>query len=336
MLTIFSISRFLKFCSLFAQSSSLLKINVRSVIEMNLATLSRKTNYLIVFRDLLAGFCLLFLPFAASRSLASFSLYLNIVFVMFFSIWFGTWIHYLSTFFHEAAHDNLAPKVWNDFLANYLIGPFVGLDIISYKRSHALHHKNLGTLQDTEISYYNSLDLRFISESFLLLKVFKYFYGKNQGYRSNSYRNSIAAIRSIIFIILTACAIFICSGVILSVSWLAGLLLISPGISSTRQLLEHRPLSVPRKVNLATLLNQNQHCSENLYAITRNFGHGLIARILGGAGLNYHELHHLYPSISYTNFIKLNKLLRKRDSFAYDANLKKSTYGNVLFRFICL
>jgi fatty acid desaturase len=77
------------------------------------------------------------------------------------SLWAGFWLHYLLCFFHEATHYNiLSNRKYNDRAANLLIGSLTGLEIKSYRRTHWLHHANLGTPEDTETSYFEPLKLR--------------------------------------------------------------------------------------------------------------------------------------------------------------------------------
>jgi fatty acid desaturase len=76
------------------------------------------------------------------------------------SLWVGFWLHYLLCFFHEATHYNILPnRMYNDRVANLVIGSLIGLEIKSYRRTHWLHHANLGTPDDTETSYFEPLKL---------------------------------------------------------------------------------------------------------------------------------------------------------------------------------
>src|ERR1700676_294585 len=74
----------------------------------------------------------------------------------------GFVFHFLLLFQHEGAHYNLARnRRANDRLTNTFIGVFVGEDVRNYRKIHLDHHRYLGTPQDTEHSYFDSLDGRF-------------------------------------------------------------------------------------------------------------------------------------------------------------------------------
>src|SRR5687768_8283878 len=84
----------------------------------------------------------------------------------------GMGVAYIHLFFHEAAHFNIAPsRRINDFCANVFIGSLVGEDIRAYRPIHFDHHRFLGTPQDTERTYFDCLDWRFIVESLTGIKV---------------------------------------------------------------------------------------------------------------------------------------------------------------------
>ena len=74
------------------------------------------------------------------------------------SIWLGFWIHALSLFVHEGAHGNLCEnKKINDVLSSFLSIFLLSMNIKEYRVKHWEHHKHLGTINDAENSYFNSL-----------------------------------------------------------------------------------------------------------------------------------------------------------------------------------
>jgi hypothetical protein len=77
----------------------------------------------------------------------------------------GFWIHAgLSQFVlpRGSPHNLAATAKRNDTLANWLIGIFVGQTIESYRVVHFGHHQHHGTPMDTEHSYFDPLNFRFI------------------------------------------------------------------------------------------------------------------------------------------------------------------------------
>src|SRR5262249_22015137 len=90
------------------------------------------------------------------------------------SILIGYIIAYLQLFFHEAAHYNLHPdRKINDLLCNTFVSGIVGQNIKSYRPIHWDHHRYLGTTMDTEISYFDSLNIKFLVEALLDIRAVK-------------------------------------------------------------------------------------------------------------------------------------------------------------------
>ncbi len=64
---------------------------------------------------------------------------------------------------HEASHWNIAAnRNTNDFLCNLLMSWIIGLEIKFYRKIHFDHHRHLGTVQDSENSYFFPLNAMFI------------------------------------------------------------------------------------------------------------------------------------------------------------------------------
>jgi len=88
-----------------------------------------KPNYFNVWRDVCFGY----LAWILSMYLSLYALRAGIPagIVIFIGAFFvGYWFHYISTFYHAAAHCNLHPsRKWNDRLANLLFSVWIGMDI---------------------------------------------------------------------------------------------------------------------------------------------------------------------------------------------------------------
>src|SRR5215510_1892313 len=75
----------------------------------------------------------------------------------------GYWVAYLQLFIHEGAHYNLAPtKVASDRLCDLAISWMIGTTVAAYRTVHFQHHRDLGTTDDSEFTYFFPLDLRFL------------------------------------------------------------------------------------------------------------------------------------------------------------------------------
>ena len=96
------------------------------------------------------------------------SLLIDVLLVGAGSLLMGYILAYLQLFFHEAAHYNLHPnRGVNDVLCNVFVSGIVGQDIKKYRPIHWEHHKHLGTTADSEISYFDPLNIKLLVTSLL-------------------------------------------------------------------------------------------------------------------------------------------------------------------------
>lgn len=59
----------------------------------------------------------------------------------------------LSILMHEASHRSLFKSPWlNDYLADWLSGRFIFVDVARYRKHHMIHHTNTGTPDDNDYS----------------------------------------------------------------------------------------------------------------------------------------------------------------------------------------
>jgi fatty acid desaturase len=266
-------------------------------------------RYAVVWRDILAGHCALILT--AAGAIAVDVVYpswrpLTIIICAFL---FGYIHQYIQLFFHEAAHYNLAKdRKKNDRLANIFIGSLVGQDIKFYRPIHLMHHRHLGTPEDTEHSYFDALTLRFILESLTGIRVIKVLTNREKVLQSrptpdSEKKKSTFGLQVLIGGLLNA-GIVILSAVFgywsLAISWTIGFLIVFPFFGSVRQLLEHRSESAKSIIDYSKV----PHGQTN-----RMFGTGIIASTLGAAGFNRHLLHHWEMQISYTRLRDLEQYL---------------------------
>lgn len=241
----------------------------------------------------------------------------------------GYGLAFIQLFFHEAAHYLIAPsKRSNDLLANLAIGAVVGQDIRDYRAFHFEHHRKLGTPEDTERSYFDSVDLRFAVRALTGSKLLEAMRLRNE-FRKRSQPSDRDRLRIVLalmmaavlnaVVVLTAAASGIWS---IAVGWPVAMLVIFPALNVLRQALEHRAFDAKSGTDYSVVPHG---------PMTRMFGRGLIASSLGGAGFNRHLLHHWEPQISYTRFGELQRFLLDTDAGA--ALLESSTtYGTALSR----
>jgi len=244
------------------------------------------------------------------------------------SLWVGFWLHYLLCFFHEATHYNiLANRKYNDLTANLLIGSLIGLEIKSYRRTHWLHHANLGTPEDTETSYFEPLSRRTLFWDMVgryqLNTLFRYF-KKNVGTHLRPANSRSALVVSGLIHLGGALALLISGYPLTSLMWMVGFLTFYPIFNRIRQTIEHRSYHASDKIDYRFA----DHGAEN-----RMFGNDLFSRSFGSAGFNRHLLHHWDPVISYTQFDAMENFMLQTQ-YAPAIEEKRTTYWRALREFL--
>ncbi len=230
------------------------------------------------------------------------------------ALWFAFWIQSYAAHFHESAHYNFAPGRLNDFLSRIFLTPFSGLDVKSYRVSHWRHHRFLGDLKDTEISYYEALTPSRIAEGFsgfyLLRSALRYLsnYRRIQKESASSRPESppkgfsffLPLLYALVVHALILVALFSWVSLAAALAWGCGYFLLGSFLAILRQTLEHRSLKADPKADFRTVPHG---------PVNRLFGVDLLSRNFGGAGFNRHLLHHWDPTISYTRFDQVEAFL---------------------------
>lgn len=249
----------------------------------------------------------------------------------------GYAIHYLVLFQHEAAHYNLAPtRAGNERLCNLAIGLLIGEDIASYRRVHLAHHRYLGTVEDTERSYFDALGRRWLAECLTGIRPVRVALARARLSAAAEAVEADAAEhaedRRRLFGAVTVGAVAVNGTIVigalvlgawpLAVAWVLGLAVFWPLFNSGRQILEHRSFDADATVDYSVV----PHGPTN-----RLFGSGPLASTLGGAGFNRHLLHHWDPAISCTRLRDLERYLARTEA-APALDDVRSTYLGTLRR----
>lgn len=281
----------------------------------------RKTlqpRYLRVWLDIILGYLALLFGMVWAVQIQSFSGGTRLTLMITISLFFGYFHAYLQLFFHEASHYAVAKdRKLNDRLANIFIGSIVGQNIRNYRPIHFIHHRKLGTIEDSEHSYFEPLTVRFIIESLTGIRVFKVLLSRkrrlekisdgDEGEGGAEKGTNLQLVLALLIhgtIIMTA---VLMHWWVLIATWLAGFLIFLPFFASVRQLLEHRDEKADSKTDYSKIAHGE---------VNRMFGTGPIASTLGGAGFNRHLLHHWEPQISYTNLREVERFLMETEAAA--------------------
>ena len=243
----------------------------------------------------------------------------------------GFWIAYLQLFIHEGAHFNFSPdRSRSDALCNLLIAWTIGTSVQNYRIIHFQHHRALGSVEDSEMTYFLPLNLLFIIKGLSGIRVLEVLASRRtlQAKKATvrDQRGKYVGLAGLAAHIVILAATYIFGSIWLSLAWIAGIGAIFPFFGALRQLLEHRDERADAKAN---------YFETDHGAYTRIFGSDVFSSIFGGAGFNRHLLHHWEPSISYTNLPELEAYLRDTD-VAPLIEMRRSSYFKAfasLFRF---
>jgi fatty acid desaturase len=290
-----------------------------------------KPRYKKVWRDIGAAYIMLaagIMVIALIESWLQRRRYLFIPVLPLGSLWIGFWLHYLMCFFHEATHYNILPdRKFNDWAANLIIGPLTGQEIKSYRKTHWLHHANLGATDDTETSYFEPLKFRTLAWDlagrYQLKVLFRYFKKEVFGHSESANGRFALVIAGLIHLGIFL-GLFISGHPLTGLVWLAGSFSLYPIFSRIRQTVEHRSYHASEKLDYRFV----DHGAEN-----RIFGNDLFSRSFGAAGFNRHLLHHWDPAISYTQFDAMEEFMLQTQ-YAVAIEEKRTTYWQALREFL--
>jgi fatty acid desaturase len=247
----------------------------------------------------------------------------------------GAWYFYLLSFLHEGVHYNLAPdRRVNDLVCNVLMSWMIGVSLAAYRRRHFEHHRSLGTIRDTETTYFLALNMTALLKSVLgaraleaLLSYVSYASRQAKGKRIEQ-RALLPVTPAIVAALMAAVVVHgsIVGGLWASGStaaafaWIAGVGMVMPVLNTVRQVLEHRHPHARRDVD---------YSRTDQGACTRMFGNGPIDRLFGAAGANRHLVHHWEPQVPYARLAELERFLADTPARAL-MDRRRTTYVEAL------
>jgi fatty acid desaturase len=246
----------------------------------------------------------------------------------------GYWIAYLQLFIHEGAHFNLAADpAASDRLCDRCISWLVGTTIEKYRKVHFQHHRALGTVRDSENSYFFPVNPAFIAKSLLAIRPIEVILGRARYLQQETGKKGKAEPgRSLNTLIALAfhggiVAVAALSGLWwLALAWVFGVGMVFPFLGALRQALEHRDEGADPRQDY----RRTDHG-----AYTRMFPSGPFSSTFGGAGFNRHLLHHWEPQVSYTNLPQLEAFLASTE-LATTIEARRATYGGAFLRLFSL
>ncbi|MBS1685339.1 MAG: fatty acid desaturase [Bacteroidetes bacterium] len=286
-----------------------------------------RARYGIVWRDIALAYIVLVPALVAAILMQQWYPGLWMLTVPIAALIIGGAIAYLHLFMHEAAHFNIAAdKTNNDLLANIFIGILTGLDVKFYRVMHAAHHRYLGTVQDTEKSYFDAITPMLILDLVTGLKVLKVLLVRkknmirHEGQETGGHlvrRSQVVFATSMLLHATLAGCLALAGYWQAGAAWLLGAGVGYPLLSVIRQIMEHRRPDADSSIDY----NMTDHGEMH-----RIFGDSLLSRMLGPAGFNRHLLHHWDPMVSYTCFAEMEAYLMDTEMREY-LQASQTTYS---------
>lgn len=290
--------------------------------------LTLKPRWIKLWSEIVIGYIILILSSFILIKFDQFSSYVPAL-VITGTLLMGYTHAYIQLFFHEAVHSNIAPnRKLNDFLANLIIGIIVGQDIKTYRPHHLQHHQKHGTTEDTERTYFDPLNIRFIIESLFGIKIIKVILKRKQNTVKTLHHKQHKINKQILLGILLHSCILITAVTYhhwaFTMAWVLSIVVVLPFFGAIRQVLEHRALDAKSDIDYSKI----PHGETN-----RLFGDSFFARTFGGAGFNRHLLHHWQPQISCTQ-LKSTEIFLLNSSASEWIMKNKTTYTTTFLKLL--
>ena len=295
-------------------------------------------RYGAAWMQIAAGWAACFALAGLHAALAEWSVVAAVAAIPVFATGVGFGVAFLQLFLHEAAHWNLHPRRGaNDLLSDLFVSGPVGMDVGSYRPIHFDHHRFLGSPADTEISYFDPLNIRFVAESLLGVKALRTIRRRSRrlSEKAGTAEKKAAAKSGRKWLVFVYGAVFN-GGLLLflalggwwpaALAWALGVAVFFPFFGALRQLLEHRDEHASDGADYTETVHG---------AVHRLFGDGMVASTLGGAGFNRHLLHHWDPQLSCTRLRELERFLTTTQARGFLEG-RRTTYGRTfrkLFHF---
>ncbi|EJL58066.1 fatty acid desaturase [Rhizobium sp. CF122] len=242
----------------------------------------------------------------------------------------GYWVAYLQLFIHEGAHYNLAPdRAESDRLCDQYISWMIGTTVSAYRKVHFEHHRALGSVDDSESTYFFPLNLVFFARALFGLRVIEVLLARKGIVEKKTKTKEKLSLAPLVAIAVHGGFIaisFLLGLWWLSLGWLIGVGMMFPFFGALRQLLEHRDESAGK---------MNDYRVVPHGAVTRMFEDGPFGSTFGGAGFNRHLLHHWEPQVSYTNLAELERFLLTTKAGPI-IERRKTTYAQTFLKLLSI
>lgn len=267
-------------------------------------------DYRRVWIQIVAGYTALAVLFVALLLVESASPLLGAAMCIPFALAMGYTIHFLALFQHAATHYGLSSDPQrNDVLSNVVLGILLGGEINAHRAMHMQHHAWHGTTRDPENAYAEPLTWRFFVGWMSGVRTIKKILNKpaieGSGEPQGGKMSFNAGRLNIIVSLCVHAAIFAIAVYFehyaLAIAWGLAVGIFFPMLSDLRLILEHRSDSADPNIDYRVQPHGQ---------FTRMFRGGFFTHTFGGAGFDYHLLHHWEPSVPFERLSDLDHFLR--------------------------
>jgi len=247
--------------------------------------------------------------------------------------------HHLTTFVHEAAHNNIisGKKTFNDALSDVIYAGPILVTTASYRNRHAEHHKHLGVAGvDDETNDRHLISPAHVWKNICLclsgIRAARSFFGHTQASQNvaeQSENKGASLLRHYGPICFSNCILLVWCMLWGNVFayfflWLAPLATVTTLLVMLRVIVEHQG-------DEYSLREEEDFESDIPNPVTRTIDPPFIEKwIFGPLNFCYHHEHHLLPAIPYTNLPKLHKLLKESGYYRDNSEYLEKSYISVL------
>lgn len=238
--------------------------------------------------------------------------------------------HCLLALMHEGTHSRLSKnRPWNDFISDMFCAFPMGVSTDLYRRQHLEHHAHTNTNDDPYwIGMQQHEDWRWPKDQIAAIKLFVLDFVGLAGHKlvflflnwsparlmfERHLKLTVAERLRLITFLVSAVVVFsVCH------LWLAFLVFwVVPALSVFTPMVRMRSVAEHLVLESSHELNKTRHVESNW----------LERMLVAPMNLNYHIVHHLYPSIPFYNLPKMHEILMQKPVYRDNAHITPNYWG---------
>jgi fatty acid desaturase len=238
--------------------------------------------------------------------------------------------HSLLALMHDATHYRLSKnRLWNDFASDMFCSFPMGVSTDLYRRGHLQHHAHTNTENDP---YWTGMraheDWRWPKDQLIALRLFAcdllglaahkvcfLFFNWSPARAAVDRQTVLSSSERLRLVVFLICSVTLLSVFHLWLTWL--LFWVVPAVSIFAAMVRLRSIAEHLVLESEHELNKTRHVTSN----------PLERFLVAPLNLNYHIVHHLYPSIPFYNLPRAHEIIMENESFREHAHITDSYLG---------